>query len=105
MEREKRVYPNPEFTSVEEEDAYWQEHSRLTEGYKGTIQRKAQKRSSYLALRLSGEELNNLRDAAQKAGIGPTTLARNLIIRGLKQESNLLQRIEKLEQKVGSLSR
>lgn len=105
MEGKKRQYPNPRFTSAEEEEAYWQKHSPLAEGYEGTVQRERQTRSSYLALRMSGEELKQLRDAAQKAGIGPTTLARNLILRGLKEERELLPRIERLEQKVESLSR
>jgi len=105
MAEKKAQYPNPKFTSVEEEDEYWQEHSPLTEEYEGTVQRGRQRRSSYLALRLSGEELKQLRDAAQKAGIGPTTLARNLILQGLKTERDLLPRIEALEQKVESLSR
>ena len=104
MEAKKKEYPNPRFISVEDESAYWQEHSPLAEGYEGTIQRGLQKRSSYLALRLSGEELRQLRDAAQRAGVGPTTLARNLILRGLKTERDLLSRIETLEQKVQSLS-
>ena len=105
MEGKKEQYPNPRFASAEEEEEYWQRHSPLAEGYEGTVQHKRQKRSSYLALRLSGEELKQLRDAAQKAGIGPTTLARNLILRGLETERNLLPRIEALEQKVESLSR
>lgn len=105
MENKKEQYQNPMFTSIEEEEEYWQKHSPLAEGYEGTVQRKPQRRSSYLALRMSGEELKQLKDAAQRAGIGPTTLARNLILRGLKEERDLLSRIERLEQKVESLSR
>jgi hypothetical protein len=105
MERRTKQYPNPRFASVEEEEKYWQEHSPLAEGYEGTVQRKRQTRTSYLALRLSGEELEQLRDAAQRAGIGPTTLARNLIIRGLKANKDLLSRVTALEQKAESLSR
>lgn len=105
MEEKREQYPNPSFTSAEEEAEYWKKHSPLTEGYKSTVQQKHQKRSSYLALRLSGEELKQLRDAAQQAGIGPTILARNLILKGLEAEKGLLSRLEALEQKVGSLSR
>jgi len=105
MEEKKDQYPNPSFTSAEEEAEYWEKHSPLAEGYKGTMQQKHQKRSSYLALRLSDEELEQLRDAAQQAGIGPTVLARNLILKGLKAERDLLSRLEALEQKVESLSR
>jgi len=104
MEEKKEQYPNPSFTSAEEEAEYWEKHSPLTEGYKGAVQQKQQKRSSYLALRLSGEELKQLRDAARQAGIGPTVLARNLILKGLEAERGLLSRLEVLEQKVESLS-
>jgi len=104
MEEKKEQYPNPSFTSAEEEAEYWEKHSPLTEGYKRTVQQKHQKRSSYLALRLSGEELKQLRDAAQQAGVGPTILARNLILKGLEAERGLLSRLEALEQKVKSLS-
>jgi len=105
MNEKREQYPNPAFGTVEEEEEFWQKHSPLAEGYEGDVQRKRQKRSSYLALRLSGEELEELRNAARKAGVGPTTLARNLILRGLREESGLLQRIETLEQKVATLSR
>lgn len=101
----REQYPNPIFASVEEEEEYWERHSPLAEGYEGTVEQKRQPRSSYLALRLSGEELKQLRDAAQKAGIGPTTLARKLILEGLKAERDLLTRLEALEHKVESLSR
>ena len=89
MEGKREQYPNPIFASVEEEE-YWEKHSPLAEGYEGTVQQKRQPRSSYLALRLSGEELKQLREAAQRAGIGPTTLARKLILEGLKAERDLL---------------
>ena len=105
MEEMKGQYPNPRFTSAEEEAEYWGKHSPLAEGYEGKVQQREQRRSSYLALRLSGEELKQLRDAAQRAGIGPTTLARKLILDGLKAERELLSRIEALERKVDSLSR
>ena len=99
MKEKKNDYPNPDFTSIEEEDAYWQNHSPLTEGYEGTVQGKSQRRSSYLALLLSGEELRLLRDTAKREGVGFTTLARNLILQGLDKKTDLMARIEALEQK------
>jgi len=105
VEEKKKQYQNPKFASVEEEEEYWQKHSPLAEGYEGRVQDRQQRRSSYLALRLSGEELQQLRDAARRAGIGPTTLARKLILDGLKAEGDLLARIEALERKIESLSR
>jgi len=105
MKESKKQYPNPGFGTAEEEAAFWGEHSPLTEGYEGRMERKRQKRSSYLALRLSGEELERLRDAAERAGVGPTTLARNLILQGLEEERGLLRRIEVLERQVAGLRR
>ena len=105
MKKSKTEYPNPKFASIEEEEKYWQEHSPLSEGYEGTVQEKSQKRSSYLALRLSGEELALLRDTAKKDGIGITTLARNLILQGMHKKIDIVARLEALEQKVGHLSR
>ena len=105
MDKKKEQYPNPKFSSADEEAEYWGKHSPLAEGYEGEVQQRRQTRSSYLALRLSGEELQQLRDAAQRVGIGPTTLARNLILDGLKADRELLARIETLEHKVDSLSR
>jgi len=105
MKESKKQYPNPGFGTTEEEATFWREHSPLAEGYEGRVQRKRQKRSSYLALRLSGEELERLRYAAKEAGVGPTTLARNLILQGLEEERGLVRRIEVLERQMAGLSR
>ncbi len=64
----------------------------------------AQKRSSYLAIRLSEDELKLLRSAAESAGAGPTTYARNLILSGLKTDRSLSSRIDALEHKVANLA-
>ena len=64
----------------------------------------AQKRSSYLAIRLSEDELKLLRSVAESAGAGPTTFARNLILSGLKTDRSLASRIDTLEQKVANLA-
>jgi hypothetical protein len=95
----------PEFRSGEREDEFWRRLSSPGQADKRPVQRKPEKRSSYLALRLTGEELARLREAARKADVGPTTLARKLILKGLQEENALLQRIEALEQKVASLGR
>jgi hypothetical protein len=105
MGKRAEQYPNPEFTSIEQEAEYWRTHSPLVEGYEGRERRTYQKRSSYLAVRLSGEELARLREAAIRAGIGPTTLARNLILQGLESQKDLAARIEVLEHKVESLGK
>ena len=68
----------PEFKTLEEEKEYWEARGPLAEGHKGTINRpkSKQKRSSFLAVRLTGEELTRLRDIATKQGVGPSTFAR-----------------------------
>lgn len=79
MTEKKKIYPNPRFGSVEEEDKYWATHSPLDEGYAGEIQKGKQKRSSFLTIRLTGEELTQLRDLSSARGMGPSTFIRTLI--------------------------
>lgn len=76
----EKKYPNPKFSNAEQEDEYWKTHSPLDEGYKGEIQKTKQKRTSFLSIRLTGEELTRLRDKAARLGIGPSTFAR-LVLR------------------------
>jgi predicted DNA binding CopG/RHH family protein len=79
MAEKKNIYPNPKFSSREEEDKYWATHSPLDEGYEVEAQREKQKRSSFLTIRLTGEELTQLRDLAGAKGMGPSTFIRTLI--------------------------
>jgi len=79
MTEKKKIYPNPKFGSVEEEDKYWATHSPLDEGYAREIQKEKQKRSSFLTIRLTGEELTQLRDLSSARGMGPSTFIRTLI--------------------------
>src|SRR4030042_581554 len=71
----------PEFKTLEEERKYWDARGPLADGHKGTINkpRAKQKLTSFLAVRLTGEELTKLRDVAAKQGLGPSTYARILI--------------------------
>jgi hypothetical protein len=105
MQEDGEKGPTPGFGAAEQEEEFWRRLSSPGQADKRPIQRKPEKRSSYLALRLTGEELARLREAARKADVGPTTLARKLILKGLQEENALLQRIEALEQKVASLGR
>lgn len=82
----KSVYPNPQFKSVEEEDAYWQRHDPLTEDYKGKWQRRRQKLSSYFALRLTGEEITRLRNAATKKDLTISAYARGVLMAAVEKE-------------------
>ncbi|MFO7772551.1 MAG: hypothetical protein R6V59_01160 [Dehalococcoidia bacterium] len=85
MAEKGKRYPNPRFQSVEEEVAYWDRHSPITEGYEGRLQRGHQKRDSFLAVRLSAEELERLRDVADRKGVGPSTLARSMILAAIAE--------------------
>ncbi len=79
MKEKKKSYPNPRFSSIEEEDKYWATHSPLAEGYPAEIQKEKQKRSSFLTIRFTGDELTRLRDLASSNGMGPSTYIRALI--------------------------
>jgi len=97
----------PEFKTLKEEKEYWEARGPLAEGREGTINKpKAkQKRSSFLAVRLTGEELTQLRDLAAKQGLGPSTYARILLTSviepreqfenlDLNEIKNMLERLE-----------
>lgn len=103
----KKTYPVPRFKSAEEEAAYWETHSPLLEGYEGKAQTRPQTRTSIISVRLMGREIGALREAARRQGVGPTTLARVLILRGLSAReslSHLEKRLDVLERKVGRLA-
>ena len=77
MEREKKN-KLPEFQSLEEEKEYWEARGPLAEGRKGRINkpRLGQKRSSFLSVRLTGEEITALREVAAIFFTKPSELAR-----------------------------
>jgi len=79
----------PEFKTLEEEREYWEARGPLAEGKKGRVNRPSpgQKRSSFLAVRLKGEELTRLRDVAAKQGLGPSTYARLVLTAAIEQGS------------------
>jgi len=80
----KSEYPVPKFESLKEEDKYWQSHSPLMEDYEGKVQKKKQNRISFLSVRLTAEELSQLREQAIHYGLGPSTYARQLLIQGME---------------------
>jgi predicted DNA binding CopG/RHH family protein len=87
--KENRNTKIPEFKSLEEEKEYWEARGPLAEGHKGTINKPKtkQKRSSFLAVRLTGEELTRLRDVAAKQGLGPSTFARIVLTSAIERQS------------------
>lgn len=87
MTKKAKHYPNPRFSSLEEEDNYWKTHSPLDEGYEGAVQTSKQKRSSFLSIRLTGEELTQLRDMGAEFGMGPSTYARQVLRLAIEQKN------------------
>lgn len=79
MNKKSKQYPSPRFKNIEEEDKYWETHSPLDEGFEGEVETSKQKRSSFLSVRMTGDELSKLRDAAAKLGLGPSTYARLIL--------------------------
>lgn len=81
----------PKFRSLDEERKYWEARGPLSEGHKGRINRpkSGQKRSSFLAVRLTGDELTRLRDIAAKQGLGPSTFARLVLTRAVECKDSL----------------
>jgi len=79
----------PEFKSLDEEREYWEARGPLAEGQGGRINRPkpGQKRSSFLSIRLTGEELTQLRDMAAEFGMGPSTYARQVLKLAIEQKN------------------
>jgi len=79
----------PEFKSLDEEREYWEARGPLAEGQGGRINRPepGQKRSSFLSIRLTGEELTQLRDMAAKFGVGPSTYVRQILKLAVEQKN------------------
>ncbi|MBI4285062.1 MAG: hypothetical protein HY670_04065 [Chloroflexi bacterium] len=83
----------PKFGTIEEEKRYWEDHGPLAKGKRGRVNksRAGQKRSSFLVIRLTGEELTRLRDIAATQGMGPSTFARLVVMREIEPKSNELK--------------
>ena len=96
MEREKEN-KLPEFQSLEEEKEYWEARGPLAEGHKGRINKPKpnQKRSSFLSVRLTGEEITALRDVAAIFYTTPSELARGAILESVQRFKSLYERDQK----------
>jgi len=79
----------PEFKSLDEEREYWEARGPLAEEQGGRINRPkpGQKRSSFLSIRLTGEELTQLRDVAAEFGMGPSTYTRQVLKLAIEQKN------------------
>jgi len=87
----------PEFQSLEEEKSYWEAHGPLADGQRGRVNKPiaGQKRSSVLAVRLTGDELTKLRDVAAERGVGPSTFARIVLTSAIENANTLPKHITK----------
>lgn len=85
----------PEFQSLDEERNYWEAHGPLAEGRKGGVSRPKpdQRRSSFLAVRLTGEELTRVRDIAARQGMGTSTFARLVLTAAIEHQGKLPKRV------------
>ncbi len=83
----KRKDELPTFKSLEEEKEYWEAQGPFAKGRRARFNKPVpkEKRSSFLAVRLSGEELTRLRDVAAKEGIGSSTFARKVLLEAIER--------------------
>jgi hypothetical protein len=77
----------PQFKSMEEERDYWEARGPLGQGYRSRLNKPARREqlTSFLSVRLSDNELTQLRDLAAKCDCGPSTLARRVLVVLLEQ--------------------
>ena len=78
----------PHFRSAAEEREYWETQGPLAEGHRGKVHKPklGQKRSSFLSVRLTGQELTQVRDIAARLGMGPSTYVRSVLKFIMRQE-------------------
>lgn len=76
-----------QFKSLEEEREYWESRGPLAEGHKGVPNRSQpnKKRTSFLSVRLTGEELDRLYEIAKERGVGTSTFTRMVLISLIEQ--------------------
>lgn len=65
----------PEFSSLDEEKKYWEERGPLGRG---------PKHSCFLTIRLTSGELDSIRSAAARRGLGPSTFARLVLTKRVR---------------------
>lgn len=85
--RKEAIKPIPPFQDIEEEAEFWDSHSAVEEVDEGTLAgfHRSRKTGS-LTIRFQPEDIQLLREQANRRGIGPTTLARMWILQHLRRE-------------------
>jgi predicted DNA binding CopG/RHH family protein len=81
----------PEFTTTDEEAAFWDTHSTADyeDEFKPVRVRFAKKLSEGLTIRLDPDTLEKVRAEAHERGIGATTLIRMWVLEHVKQHRKL----------------
>lgn len=90
VEKKHTFKPIKPFKSYEEEANFWDTHSMIDEINDGTLVGFHQaNKTSTITIRFQPEHLQELREKAFRKGIGPTTLARMLILEQLKNQTHI----------------
>jgi predicted DNA binding CopG/RHH family protein len=83
-EKQGTLKPIKPFQSISEEAEFWDTHDVTTEIEDGTLVGFHQtNKVDTLTIRFSHEDIVKLREEASQQGIGPSTLARMLVKKGL----------------------
>ena len=85
--RMKPEEPIPQFTSHEEEAAFWETHdvADYWNGFEPVQVQFTKPLAKQLAIRVDEKTYNRLQKEAAEIGVGPTTLARMRILEHLKK--------------------
>lgn len=79
------IQPIKPFQTIDEEAEYWDTHSILDDINEGTaVGFHHANKTDTLTIRFSHEDIQRLREEAFQQGVGPSTLARMLVKKGLQ---------------------
>jgi hypothetical protein len=95
----------PEFKTLEEEREYWEARGPLAPGNRGRWSKPVpvQKRNSFLAVRMTGKEIDKLHAMAAKQGVGVSTYARMLLTKAIEEQKEPEVTLTELKELIESL--
>jgi antitoxin component of RelBE/YafQ-DinJ toxin-antitoxin module len=95
----------PEFKTLEEEREYWEARGPLAPGNRGRTYNPVpgEKHSSFLAVRMTGKEISQLRQLAAKQGVGVSTYARMLLTKAIEEQTEPEVTLTELKELIESL--
>jgi len=103
MKTNKKESGIPEFKSLEEEREYWETRGPLAEGYdkaEANVPKPSQNRTSFLSIRLTGEELSDLQEVAEAFNTTASQLVRGAIVERIRRLKSLYERDKQERQRV-----